>query len=245
MIGIFSYWTQRILGIKALFYKGIHFVFKNYPNAVEKITEEIQKEFANRVLIPPLAQKRLEQITENTVKVFISNLSNELAEIPEKYNIPVEDWENYLKNIAITIKNVEGNRRTKLSLKVLTLGTIAGSVKIVKIIMPYLKKIGAKIGEKVGSKVAAKAGAKIFSKIATKTGAKIASKFSGEMLGPIVGVAVLFWDLVDHYRTEKINRPILRKNLYEYVDAMMEDFLNDIMGVIDGITEQIITSLNA
>jgi hypothetical protein len=56
------------------------------------------------------------------------------------------------------------------------------------------------------------------------------------MLGPIIGVGVIIWDIWDHHGTKTVNRPILRKGLFDYLDEMGQDILEDprtgVMGAV-------------
>ena len=58
----FSYWTQQSIGIKGLLAQIWHWVDSDSPSAAEKITEEVQQEFSNRVLRPKIAQLELERM---------------------------------------------------------------------------------------------------------------------------------------------------------------------------------------
>jgi len=214
----FGYWTQQVLGIKGLYHEIFHKFYEAHPGAKEKITEEVQQEFAKRVLKPAISQMELERIARETVHVYLSNLQQELAQIPEEYHIAKEDWEKYLEGLAITIVEVNGNRSIPLSLKTIAAGTAVSTVAVVKVLSPIFKKIGSKVSIKLAGKAAAK--------MAAKTGAKVAAKTGGELLGSIIGIGIIIWDIWDHYNTCSENRPRLRESLYEYIDSMCEDLLN-------------------
>jgi len=235
----FSYWTQQILGIKGLYHEAFHYVDEAHPDAREKITEEVQEEFARRVLRPAISQMELERIARKTVHVYLSNLQKELAQIPEEYQLSKEDWEKYLEGLAITTVDVNGGRTIPLSLKTIVAGSAAGTVAIVKVLTPIIKKIGSKISIKLAGKAAAK--------MAAKTGAKVAAKIGGEMLGSIIGIGIIIWDIYDHYKTRSINEPILRENLYDYIDLMCEELLTSpdsgVMSAIDQLEQDIMDAL--
>ena len=215
----FGYWNQQELGIKGLYHEAWHYFDKTHPDAKEEITTEVQEEFAKRVLRPAISQMRLEQIMQDTVRVYLQHLRKGLADIPKNYNITPEEWDRHLQSIAVTTVDVDGNRQVDLSLKTLALGTAAGTVVAVKALAPFAKNLGTK----VSAALAGKAGAKL----AAKTGAKVAAKSGGKLLGPIIGIGIIIWDLWDHKKTREENEPILRQNLYDYVDLMTEELLND------------------
>ncbi len=55
----------------------------------------------------------------------------------------------------------------------------------------------------------------------------LTAKSGGKLLGPIIGIGIIIWDLWDHKSTRAENEPILRQNLYDYVDLMTQELLND------------------
>ena len=238
----FSYWTQQILGIEGLYHEAYHYFDEEHPGAQEKITEEVQREFSKRVLRPAISQMELERITRETVNIYLTNLQRELAKIPKEYSIKKEDWEKHLDGIAQTTVDVEGGRRISFTLKTIAVSSIATTVAIGKALTPILKNIGGKVSAKLAGKAAAK--------MAAKTGGKVAAEAGGKMLGPIIGIGIMIWDVYDHYKTRQINEPILRESLYEYVDLMTNELLNSpesgVMSAIyqleKSITESIYTS---
>ena len=214
----FSYWTQQILGIEGIYHEVYHYFDEDHPGAAEKITEKVQREFSKRVLRPAISQMELERITRETVNLYLINLQKELIKIPKEYSIKKEDWEKHLEGIAQTTVDVEGGRTISLSLKTIAVSSIAGSMAIGKALTLTLKKIGGQVSAKIAGKAVAK--------MAAKTGGKVAAEAGGKMLGPIIGIGIIIWDVYDHYKTKQINKPILRENLYEYVDLMANELLN-------------------
>lgn len=96
------------------------------------------------------------------------------------------------------------------------------------------------IGTKVATKTAVKSGTKAASaaatKIATKTATKVVAEGAGEvtagiiglqLLNPIAGIGVLAWDIWDHHNTVKVNRPIMRENIENYLIEVEDSLLND------------------
>ncbi len=239
----FGYWNQQKLGLKGLWYGARHMLFKKYPSAAEKITEDIQEEFAKRVLRPQIAQREMENISRDVVNKYIAVLSENLSGIPQKYSVPDSEWDKYLSEIALTVTLSEGNREVPITLKTLAITSVGGTVVVGKALFKVIKPMIIKIGSKVSAKFAAKATAKM----ATKTGAKISAKIGGKFLGPIIGVGIIIWDIWDHNSTIKRERPILRKNLIDYFSALKESLLYDpesgIMSVVDNMENDILKSL--
>ena len=235
----FDYWTQQRLGLKSLWYWTLHQALENQPDATEAITEEIQNEFAKRVLRPEIAQLEMERIAEDMLHVYVNELDAQLAVIPEKYEIPQPDWGRYLEDIAVLTAKAEGEGATPLSLKAVTVASMGGGVALVGALNPAMKKIGGKVSAKLAAKGA--------SKVAGKTGAKVAGKFGGKFLGAIVGVGVIMWEVWDHYETKQVELPILREALAEYFFEVRHDLLHEpesgMMAIINEIESNMLASL--
>ncbi|MEJ2691076.1 MAG: hypothetical protein P8130_14270 [Deltaproteobacteria bacterium] len=218
---------------------GVNHFLKSQPTAAEKLTEEIQEEFSKRVLRPQIAELEFERIVRNTANYYIGQLRSNLDSVPTRYKIPQVDWERYMEGIAITTKGTDGNRETPLTLKALTATTAGGAVFIAG-------QMNVLIGKLTG-KVMAKYAGKAASKVAAKTGGNVAAKVGGKFLGVIVGVGVLVWDIWDHIKTSKENRPILRQAIGDYFKELKDILMNDpesgIMITFDDFEKQILSSL--
>lgn len=240
----FGYFNQKQIEYKTLFVQlssGLaHLVNPNNPTPQEKIAEiitsDFQQEFAKRVLIPQIAQLKLERITQETVKSYLNELSANINSVPVNYQIPQADWQRYLNEIAITINDTEGNI-SNLSLKMLAAGSGYLAVK------PLVAPLVLKIGSKIVPKLIGKAGAKV----ATKTGAALVGKVASAVLDCAVGVGIIAWDIWDNYHTAKVEKPILRANLLDYLQevkaSLLENPENGIMVSIAQIQTKILQSI--
>lgn len=235
----FGYWSQQVRGLKYFYYTIYYTItdfFRDKPTAAEKITEDIQKEFANRVLRPEVAQLEIERITQTAVSVFVKEISDKLSEIPIKYKIPQPAWEVYLNGLAKTAQSTEGGRQINFVFKV---GLVESSaIALKKIAIPIVRKSMFTIPN-VAS-IASKSTIEVAAPLAKR---KAAKTVGGKFLGPIVAVTVIVWDVIDHYTTEKEQKPILRKNLVDYLHELKLCILNEIMITVQSIEGDIITSL--
>ncbi|MCK4943818.1 MAG: hypothetical protein KAS65_09585 [Candidatus Aminicenantes bacterium] len=215
----FSYWTQQKIGLKSLMYQVLNWVDSDNPSPAERITREVQEEFAIRVLRPQIAQLEVERILTEVITEYSTRLNREFSKIPEEYNITRADWDRYLRDIAIMVKNVEANRQTSLSLKAIAGVTAGGMVLMFRSIKPIIVKISSRISAKMTAKAA--------TKMATKTGGKVAAKVGGRFLGTIIAVGIIIWDVWDHYQTKKKALPVLRQNILDYLNEVRESLLHD------------------
>lgn len=245
----FSYFQQQWLGLKAIGYWTAEKVIDEKLSMAEKITEDIQEEFAKRVLRPEIAQMQIERIANETITEYVRSLEGNVGPIPEKYDIPQAEWDRYLSEIALMSERSEGNREVSLSLKTVTTASVVGGVAGATKLAGMLKPAIAKIGTKVSSKTAAKGAGKAIVKLAAKTGSKVGAKAAGKFLGPIIGVGVLIWDAWDHHHTKDVERPILRENLLDYLEEMKHSLLRDpeagIITMIDAVENMMVSSLRS
>jgi hypothetical protein len=215
----FSYWTQQKIGLKSLMYQVLNWVDSDNPPPAERITEEVQEEFASRVLRPQIAQLEVERILTEVITEYSTRLSREFKKIPGEYHIKQADWDRYLQDIAVMVKNVEANRQTSLSLKAIAGVTAGGMVLMFRSIKPLITRIGSRISSKMAAKAA--------SRMATKTGGKVAAKLGGRFIGTIIAVGIIIWDVWDHFQTKKKALPVLRQNIQDYLNEVRESILHD------------------
>lgn len=240
----FSYWQQQWMGLKSIGYwvaesNIVEKWFGEQPGVTARITYEIQEEFAKRVLRPEIAHMRIGRIARGTVEVYMAALRKRIEAVRARYTVPHNEWNEHLANIAVLSSRAEGNRQVALSLKAVAGGGAFTAAKTSKLLAPMIKKIGTKIYLKTGSKAVVKA--------AGKTGAKIAAKMGGKFLGPIVGIGVIVWDVWDHHRTKKIERPLLRRNLSAYLDELkfmlMKESETGLMAILGTMENDMLSSL--
>ncbi len=236
----FSYWTQQSIGIKGLLAQIWHWVDSDSPSAVEKITEDVQQEFSNRVLRPKIAQLELERMINEIMNDYSTFLSSKLESIPGKYKIKSVDWDRFLRDIAVITSNVSGDREISLTLKTLVGAGAGGALVLFRSLKPVFTKIGSKISAKLSTKAAAG--------LATKTGGKVAMRAGGKFVGTLIAVGIIIWDVWDHHNTKKKAMPVLRKNIEDYFSELKMSILFDpeygIMTIIYGMEKNIVDSIS-
>jgi hypothetical protein len=240
----FDYFNQKKLELKApLVWVSSAIAHKFNPNntpanqaVAEKLTEDFQREFAKRVLVPRTAQMKFELLTTDTINLYIAQLGNNIKQVQSSYKIPQAQWERYLNDISTSIHDTEGNIST-LSLKLL----VGGSTYLVA--KPIIAVFAGKIGSKITAKLAGNAAAKM----AAKTGGAVATQLGVNLIDPIVGVGILIWDVWDYHHTVQVERPILRQNILAYLKDVEKSLLhhpeNGIMAAIAQLESGILKSV--
>ncbi len=252
----FSYWNQQTLGLKALwqsakYHMAGYITAEDTPSPSQQMIADIQQEFANRVLRPESAQLFLEQLTRQTVDLYLADLRERLDNIQASYKIPQPRWDRYLEDIAISTQRVEANRQVPLTLKALAVSSIgAGALlarSLARIAGRFEVRAGSMAAEEVGGKILASAGTEaveatagnlagradarlatdLGERFAVRAGGKVIAKTTGRLLGPIAAAGIIAWDVYDHRRTVDRNMPILRESLVEYLALLKESLLHD------------------
>jgi len=235
----FSYWTQQGMGIRGLLAQIWHWVDSDSPSAAEKITEEVQQEFSNRVLRPKIAQLELERMINGVMNDYSTYLSSRMEKIPGKYKIKPVDWDRFLKDVAVITTNVSGDRQVSITLKTLVGAGAGGALVLFRSLKPVFARIGSKISAALSTKAAAR--------MATKTGGKVAMRAGGKFVGTLIAVGIIIWDVWDHYRTKAKAMPVLRKNIQDYFRELKMSILSDpdygIMTIIFGMEKSITESM--
>lgn len=240
----FGYFHQKQLQYES-FFTGITGKFQQWldpskPSPQEKIAEEItrefQEEFAKRVLVPQISEFQLQNITLKTAKTYIRELGQEFNQIPVESGISATEWDRYLQNTSIAIPGMEG-KFVALPLKQIT--TVGAYAALKPLVVPLLPKVGTAVAGKMATKVG--------SKLAAKTGGTLGAKLGGTFLDATVGVGILLWDVWDTNHTASIEKPILRKNLIDYIaqvkESVLENPTNGIMTVTSKIDREILRSI--
>lgn len=240
----FGYWNQQAIGLKAC-WQGVKYELAGYvtadatPSPAEQMIQDIQTEFANRVLRPESAQLRLEQITRQAVELYLADLRESLKDIEIRYNIPPKQWDRYLEGIGTSVQRIDGSRQVPLSLKAATAST-AGAAAI-------LGRSLARLAARIEVRFAADAAEKPIARLAAKAASKVAARVGGRMLGPIIAVGVIVWDIWDHHRTVAENLPILRSALAEYLslqqDVLLRDPQTGVLAAVHEVEAGIVRSL--
>ncbi len=234
----FGYFNQKFQELRTpfLYLKSAVFHWVNSKNpspnqaVAEQLTEEMQSEFAKRVLQPKLSQLQLENITRNTANIYVDSLTNNLANLQSHYNIPQAEWEKYLNGLAVTIKDTEGNA-SSLSMKLLVVGS---PYLFAKAMIPLSKGGIAMLS------LAGKSGAKM----AAKTGGIAATKIGAQFIDPLIVFGIMIWDLWDYHHTVSVEQPILRNTIELYLHEVKEILLeNSVMSSMDQVENGILKAL--
>lgn len=231
----FGYWTQQELGLKSLLYQVVHWVDSGTPTAAERITRRVQEEFAARVLRPQVAQMELERMVKDTVAIYSGTVRSGLDSVAGRYDIHPAEWDRYINDVAVMVRQAESGRSVSLSLKAVTAVAAGGAVVLYRLLRPAISRLTANLSARLAGRTAAR--------MASKTGAQAAARVGGRFAGALIAVGVIIWDVWDHYNTRKQAQPVLRQNIFDYFAELKEALLHDpefgVLTVIAGLEQQL------
>lgn len=196
----------------------------------EKLIADFERKFNQLVLDPEVGGKYLRELAARVGRNYASALGMKFAQVKSTYKISDGDWERYLNDLATVVYDT-GNSKSSLSPESLT-----NEVLIVST---------AAIGGKIALTFAGKAAAKI----AAKAGGAVAAKVGAQVLDPLLGIGIVIWDLWDYNRMVAASSPVLRENIYDYLQEMKMSILyapgNSIMAAIETVEQEIITGVES
>ncbi|HDP94734.1 MAG TPA: hypothetical protein ENN40_05155 [Candidatus Aminicenantes bacterium] len=231
----FNYWTQQELGLKSLLYQVVHWVDSGTPSAAERVTRRVQEEFAARVLRPQVAQMELERLVKDTVALYSESVRSGLDVVAGRYDIHPAEWDRYIADVAVMVRQAETGRSVSLSLKAMTAVAAGGAVVLYRLLRPAISRLTARLSARMAGRAA--------TKMASKTGAQAAARVGGRFAGALIAVGVIIWDVWDHYNTRKQAQPVLRQNIVDYFSELKQALLNDpelgVVTVIAGLEQKL------
>lgn len=237
--GYFGYLHQQKLGLNSLYYGLRKRLDATQPTAEEHLAAEFRSEFASRVVKPEIAGLLLRRVNERAVDEYVTRVRARLAGLPAKYEIPQPEWERYLEGIGTLGARPEANRQVPLTLKAIVLTATPGVV--------WAGARLASLAEAATARLSGVAAAEVATATAARAGGAMAARAGGRMLGPIIGLALLTWDALDHQATVSTQLPLLARSLNEYLDAMGEDLVtapgSGVMSAIDELEQALIRGL--
>jgi hypothetical protein len=202
-------------------------------------------------LQPQIAQLEIETLTNETRNVYINTLENKLNITQQSLKISQPRWQRHLEDITLITRSSESNRGTSLAFKSIGSTSVAGGVVVERVLAKTSAKTFSKFAGKTVSKFTGKTVAKVLGKaggVASEAVGEAVAVATAPIVGPILGIGIVAWDLIDHYQTRKVNEPILRREIKEYLTKMEANVLNDnntgIMSAIYHLELQVLKSLS-
>ncbi|MEG3976237.1 MAG: hypothetical protein WBA89_20070 [Microcoleus sp.] len=216
----FNYFNQKQQEFGILF----EYVGENLMNGFDRsivnekiaksINNNIQREFARRVLQANSAEIKFHTIVIDTANFFIEQVSKEFEDVPKMYKIPQADWNKYLEGINFRLENERGDE------------------------VSLVRFVGAAGTAKLTATIAAKAGSKAVAALSSQLGSMIEPTLA------IALIAWDYWDYTQGVQENKPRlREDLVNSLHDIKKSILSDPEHSVMSVINELEKQIKNSV--
>ncbi len=213
----FGFFNMKIRDIKGVGMAVLHTLHNGFSTPEEVLVKDLEEALHTRLFQPETTQLVFENILRDTVRVYNQSLSEDLAKVQIKYNIPTPEWNMYLTDLSHVVQN-SGTSMQSISVK--------GGVALAGGVTLVIGNAGLQCTKAISSGIT-----KLLSKTTTKTIAKSGVKASGATLGklagPLILVAVTVWDIADYNISKSKDLPVLRQNILEYMVNVKSVLLYD------------------
>lgn len=231
----FSFIETKRRELMSVYHMVINKINPTAPTPEDALLKELEDKISRKIIIPDLSQKKIANITNQAVSIYITTFNDELIKFQKSHRIPEPDWKEYIGSIGNLTAKSEANIHYPMGVKIVTVSGIALTTTVAApVIKAVAMKVSAKLAAKKSSEVAVKAGLSTSAKVATSGAGKFASAIPFVGLG--ITAAVCIWDIVDYAMTSREGKIILKNALSSYFDEIRTEMLgnteNSIMGTI-------------
>lgn len=218
-------------GIKAFFTDVAHFFNGNRPTGQQVTMKELEEMINAKVIIPELSQKRIDNIMENTIKLYEDTLGAELSRVQVQYQIPKPIWDEYINDVCGMTRAAEVQKIPFMT-KITAVSSVALVGVSASLAAPAIKKVITKVGTKRATNAAATSIAAESASFAGKAVGTAVSKLT--IAGACVSAGLLIWDIVDTCKTNADGKRQLRSNLESYFAEVKVELLGNTSDSIMG-----------
>ena len=180
----------------------------------KSINDNIQREFARRVLQANSAEMKFHTIVIDTANFYIEQLSKEFDDVPKMYKIPQADWHKYLEGINFRLENERGDE------------------------VSLVRFVGAAGTAKITATIAAKTGSKAVAAISSQLGSMIEPTLG------IALIAWDYWDYTKGVQEDKPRlREDLVNSLHDIKKSILSEPEHSVMSVVNELEQKIKNSV--
>lgn len=242
-----DYWTQQWLAIKVAWYKLS--AGEGADPTVTRLVAYLQEQYHDRVLDPVSQEIDPNVVRDRATKLYVQRLGEQLQEIPRRYGVPSEQFDQRIKDIpAIALAPHPAQSAS--------LYQIVHADPITR--LPAYAALSAQIRNASGragagpsdatiSPVAKRTSEELVDKLATSGGASAAAAVVGGVAGMIISMGAAGLGAITHESERPEMEARLRKNLDAALDelylGLLEDPATGVMAGVNHIAGQIEGSL--
>lgn len=231
-----DYWTQQWLAMRMGWYKLN--AGDGTDSAVKRMTAYLQEQYHDQVLQPVAGEIDSSAVMERATKLYVQFLHEQLPGIPRRYGIPLDQFDQHLKDIpAIALAPPPAHSASLY--QVIHTDPITGLPAYTALIDQIRKNAGAAEAGLLNtsiSPVAKRASEKLMAKLATSGGAGVAAAAFGGIAGTVISLGTVGFGAVAHEHERPEMAAQLRKDLNAALDEMWFSLMVDpVTGVMAGV----------
>jgi hypothetical protein len=242
-----DYWTQQWLAIKVAWYKLS--AGEGTDPTVKRLAAYLQEQYHDRVLAPVAKEIDPDVVREQATKLYVQFLGKQLQEIPRRYGVPSDQFDQRIKDIpAITLAPHPAHSASLYQIvHADPIARLPAYVDLVAKIRKDADGAGAGPSDARISPVAKRASEKLVDKLATSGGASAAAAAVGGAAGVIISMGAAGFGAIAHENERPKMEAQLRENLKPVLNDMwvnlMENPATGVMAGVYHISQQIEGSL--
>jgi len=231
-----SYWTQQWLAIKVGWYKLSK--EEGADSTAKRLAAYLQEQFHERVLAPVAAEIDPETVREQAATRYVQILGERLQEIPQRYGVPPDLFDERLKSIpAIALAPPPSNSASVYQIiHADPLATLPAYMAVTTRIRTAAGGEGDTRSEAAISPVAKRAAEKLLEKLAISGGASAAAAAMGGIPGIVISLGAAGYGAVTHGNERPALEAEVRETLSPALDEMWLDLVDEpTTGVMAGV----------
>ena len=225
-----GYWTQQWLGMKVASYNVSE--GGETEATVNRLSGYLQEEYQEQVLDPVARQISPQLIREQATNFYVYHLGKKLQQIPARYAVPEEQFEQRLQKIPAIALGSQPTRSASLY-QLVHAGSL-GKLPAYKALSGKINAAADNTAERSSGKgvsgVARRAGERLESQLATRGAASTVSAVVGKAASLIISIGASTYGVVAH----QFEKPEMEARLSAALNKAFEEDWNELLNDRDG-----------
>lgn len=231
-----GYWTQQWLAIKMAWYKLN--AGDGTDIAVKRLAAYLQEQYQDRVLSPVAKEIDPNAVMEQTTKLYVQFLREQLQGVPQRYGIPLDQFDRHLKDIA-AIALAPPAAHSASVYQIVYADPIAGLPAYAALLAQIRKNAGGVGNGPMNSRmspVAKRTSEKLAATLVASGGTSVAAAAFGGVAGVMISLGAAGFGAAAHETGRSEMEAQLRENLNAALDDMQFSLMeNPSTGVMAGV----------
>lgn len=238
-----SYWTQQWLAMKVAWYEMNN--EEGIDLAAERLAAYLQEQYYTRVLGPVADDLDPNEVMGRTTALYVHALGDELEGIPQRYGVPLDQFDGRLEAIPAIVVATVPSRNASLyqTVRAEHVDSLPAYEALMAQIRNASDDMGSGPSDDKMSAVARRAADKFIDKLAVRGGASAAAAVVGGVVGILIAIGATGLGAMAHEKDRPALEAQLRENLNVAIDEMRQSLTEDpatgVMAAVHHICGQI------